>query len=98
MRKLCKYKGIEIIEAKACSDHIHMCLAIPPKYSVANIIGYLFRKIPPGIPGNKVGMSVTLQVKLIGGFAGCKDFLPDPKNEPSLEEEAGQYITSHGYP
>jgi len=41
LRKLCEYKGIEIIEAKACVDHIHMCLAIPPKYSVANIIGYL---------------------------------------------------------
>lgn len=41
LRKLCEYKGIGIIEAKACSDHIHMCLTIPPKYSVANIIGYL---------------------------------------------------------
>ena len=41
LRKLCEYKGIEIIEAKACSDHIHMCLSIPPKYAVANIIGYL---------------------------------------------------------
>jgi putative transposase len=41
LRKLCEYKGIDIIEAKACSDHIHMCLAVPPKYSVSNIIGYL---------------------------------------------------------
>lgn len=41
IRKLCEYKGIEIIEAKACIDHIHMCISIPPKYSVANIIGYI---------------------------------------------------------
>jgi len=41
LRKLCEYKGIEIIEATACRDHIHMCLAIPPKYAVSNIIGYL---------------------------------------------------------
>lgn len=41
LRKLCEYKGVEIIEAKACLDHIHMCISIPPKYSVANIVGYL---------------------------------------------------------
>ena len=41
LRKLCEYKGVEIVEAQACSDHIHMCLSIPPKYSVASIIGYL---------------------------------------------------------
>lgn len=41
LRKLCEYKHIEIVEAKACSDHIHMCLSIPPKYSVSDIIGYL---------------------------------------------------------
>jgi putative transposase len=41
LRRLCEYKGIEILEAKACVDHIHMCLRIPPKYSVASIAGYL---------------------------------------------------------
>lgn len=41
LRKLCEYKGVEIVEAQACSDHIHMCLSISPKYSVASIIGYL---------------------------------------------------------
>ena len=40
-RKLCEYKGIEIIEAEACKDHIHMLVSIPPKYSVAQIMGYL---------------------------------------------------------
>ena len=41
LRKLCEYKGIEIIEAEACKDHIHMLISVPPKYSAAQIIGYL---------------------------------------------------------
>ena len=41
LRKLCKQKGVEIIEAQACPDHIHMLLSIPPKYSVSQIMGYL---------------------------------------------------------
>ena len=41
LRKLCEYKEVEIIEAEACKDHIHMLLSIPPKYSVAQIMGYL---------------------------------------------------------
>ena len=41
LRKLCEYKGIEIIEAEACKDHIHMLVSIPPKYSVSQIMGYL---------------------------------------------------------
>ena len=41
LRKLCEQKGIEIIEAEACPDHIHMLISIPPKYSVSQIMGYL---------------------------------------------------------
>ena len=41
LRKLCEYKGIEIIEAEVCKDHVHMLVSIPPKYSVAQIMGYL---------------------------------------------------------
>ena len=41
LRKLCEQKGVEIIEAEACPDHIHMLISIPPKYSVAQIMGYL---------------------------------------------------------
>ena len=41
LRKLCEYKGIEILEAEACKDHIHMLISVPPKYSVAQIMGYL---------------------------------------------------------
>lgn len=41
LRMLCERKGIEIIEAECCIDHIHMLVKIPPKYSVADIVGYL---------------------------------------------------------
>jgi len=41
LRKLCEYKGIEIHEAEASKDHIHMLVSIPPKYSVSQIMGYL---------------------------------------------------------
>ena len=41
LRKLCQWKGINIIEAEVCVDHIHMLLEIPPKYSVSSIMGYL---------------------------------------------------------
>ena len=41
LRQLCDQKGIEIIEAELCPDHVHMLLAIPPKYSVAQVMGYL---------------------------------------------------------
>ena len=41
LRKLCEYKQVEIIEAEACKDHIHMLVSIPPKYSVSQIMGYL---------------------------------------------------------
>lgn len=41
LRKLCEYKGVEILEANACPDHIHMLVSIPPKISVAYFVGYL---------------------------------------------------------
>ena len=41
LRKLCEQKGVNIIEAEACPDHIHMLIEIPPKYSVAQIMGFL---------------------------------------------------------
>ena len=41
LRQLCQQKGIEIISAEACPDHIHMLVSIPPKYSVSQIMGYL---------------------------------------------------------
>lgn len=41
IRKLCEQKGVEIIEAEACPDHIHLLVSIPPYISVSQFIGYL---------------------------------------------------------
>ncbi len=41
LRKLCDQKGVEILEATACPDHVHMVLSIPPKYSISSVMGYL---------------------------------------------------------
>ena len=41
LRLLCESKGVEIIEANACLDHIHMLVSIPHKLSVAQFMGYL---------------------------------------------------------
>lgn len=41
LRELCRRKEVEIIEAEACKDHIHMLISVPPKLSIASLIGYL---------------------------------------------------------
>lgn len=41
LRKLCEMKGVEIKEANACADHIHMLVKIPPNISVSQFMGYL---------------------------------------------------------
>jgi putative transposase len=41
LRELCDRKGIEIIEAELCPDHVHMLVRIPPKLSVSQVMGYL---------------------------------------------------------
>ena len=41
LRDLCEWKGVTIIEAEVCIDHVHMLLEIPPKMSVSSFMGYL---------------------------------------------------------
>ena len=41
LRELCRQRGVELIEGSAKPDHIHMCLSIPPKFSVAFVVGFL---------------------------------------------------------
>lgn len=44
LRKLCDEKKVEIIEAQACSDHIHMLVSIPPYLSISQFMGYIKSK------------------------------------------------------
>lgn len=39
LRKLCEWKGVEIIEAEACVDHIHILVSVPPKISISSFMG-----------------------------------------------------------
>ena len=41
LRGLCRQRGVELIEGNAMPDHIHMCLSIPPKFSVSHTVGFL---------------------------------------------------------
>ena len=41
LRELCDRRGVELLEGRAMPDHVHMCLSIPPKFSVAHTIGFL---------------------------------------------------------
>lgn len=39
--ELAKQKGCEIVEGHLMADHVHMCLSIPPKYAVSNVVGFI---------------------------------------------------------
>lgn len=41
IKRLCEYKKVEIIEGAVCSDHVHLCVSIPPKLSISEFVGYL---------------------------------------------------------
>jgi putative transposase len=41
LRDLCRQRGVEMLEGHAMPDHIHLCLSVPPKYSVAFVLGFL---------------------------------------------------------
>ncbi len=41
MRKLCAWLKVGVVEGHVCSDHIHLCVSIPPKYSIAEVVATL---------------------------------------------------------
>jgi putative transposase len=41
LQTLCRQKGVDLMEGHAMPDHVHLCLRIPPKYSVAYTVGFL---------------------------------------------------------
>ena len=45
LKKLCVWMRIEVIEGHVCKDHVHMCLAIPPKHAISDVIGTLKGKV-----------------------------------------------------
>ena len=71
LRKLCEQKGVEIIEAEACPDHIHMLVSIPPHISIAQFMGYLKGKSSLMI----FDRHANLKYKYESGFAPLPRFL-----------------------
>ena len=59
LRTLCERKGVEIIRAEACPNHIHMLVSIPPKYSVSEFMGYLKGKSSLGCVSKVESMTVS---------------------------------------
>ena len=84
LRKLCEQKGIEILEAEACPDYIHMLIAIPPKYSVAQVMGYLKGKSSLMI----FDRHANLKYKYGNRHFWCKGYYVDTvgKNEKVISE------------
>ena len=60
LRDLCRQKGIELVEGNAKSDHMHMLLSVPPKYSIAMTLGYLKGKSSVRIHRELMRMKGTL--------------------------------------
>ena len=88
LRKLCEYKGNEIIEAEACKDYIHMLISIPPKYSVSQIMGCLKGKSSLMI----FEKYANLKYKYGNRHFGCRGYYVDTvgRNKKAIE----QYIRS----
>ncbi len=55
IKDLCRQRGVELIEGHLMPDHIHMCLSVPPKFSIAFVIGFLKGKSVVRIHRNLMG-------------------------------------------
>ena len=84
LRRLCEQKKIEIIEAELCPDHVHMLLSIPPKYSVASVMGYLKGKSSLMI----FDRHANLKYRYGNRHFWCKGYYVDTvgKNKKAIEE------------
>lgn len=84
LRKLCEQKNVEIIEAEALSDHIHMLVNIPPSISVAQFMGYLKGKSSLMI----FDRHVNLKYKYGSRHFRCRGYYVDTvgRNKKAIEE------------
>ncbi len=84
LRKLCEQRGVEIIEAELCPDHIHMLISIPPNQSVAQFMGYLKGKSALMI----FDRHANLKYKYGSRHFWCRGYYVDTvgKNKKAIEE------------
>ena len=84
LRQLCEWKGVNIIEANACPDHIHMLVEIPPKMSVSSFVGFLKGKSSLMI----FERFVNLKYKYGNRHFWCRGFYVDTvgKNKEAIQQ------------
>lgn len=84
IRKLCEWKGVNILEAEACSDHIHMLVEIPPKISISSFRGYLKGKSSLMI----FDQHANLKYRYGNRECWCRGYYVDTvgKNKKAIEE------------
>ena len=91
LRQLCEQKNVEIIEAEACPDHIHMLLCIPPNISVAQFMGYLKGKSSLMI----FDRHANLKYKYGSRHFWCRGYYVDTvgRNRKAIEEYIREQLT-----
>ena len=87
LRTLCERKEIDILEANLCADHIHMLIAIPPKYSVSQIMGYLKGKSSLMI----FDRFAHMKYKYGNRHFWCRGYYVDTHGRTQPEENSGVY-------
>ena len=92
LRKLCEQKGVEIIEAELCPDHVHMLVSIPPNLSVAQFVGYLKGKSALMI----FDRHANLKYKYGNRHFWCRGYYVDTvgKNEAKIAEYIREQLQS----
>jgi putative transposase len=90
LRKLCEQKGVEILEAELCKDHIHMLCSIPPSLSVSQFVGYLKGKSSLMI----FDRHANLKYKYGNRHFWCRGYYVDTvgKNEKKIAEYIRQQL------
>lgn len=90
IRMLCERKVVNIIEAELCPDHVHMLVEIPPKYSVADIVGYIKGKSSLMI----FDRHANLKYKYGNRHFWCRGYYVDTvgKNAKKIEEYIRQQL------
>lgn len=94
LRELCKWKGVNIIEAEVCSDHVHMLVEIPPKMAVSWFMGFLKGKSSLMIY-EKWG---NLKYKYRGREFWCRGYYVDTvgKNTKAIAEYIKNQLKEYG--
>ena len=100
LKTLCEYKKVEIVEGAVCSDHVHLCVCIPPKMSVSQFMGYLkgksalmiYDKHPElGSKWNKSFWARGYYVATVGNLTeeAIKKYIQEQSEESKKEDNPG---------